>query len=184
MRFMHRTEFAYRAEIGTEMCLDKTSATHSHFPYIHDKNFNFLFIIYIYIYTILSVTDFLYYMRSYTFTHYIILMMTLHFVPCCQIWNHRSRSRESDFSKSDNFITIIYPHFVFLPTNKKGIGTWKSEGGSRKSMEKAKDIQFHLWNTIFPSCEIQLFIFSQLWNITFSNIHYISSIFPEFHYLV
>ena len=34
MRFMHRTEFAYQTEIGSEMCLDQTSTTRSHFPFI------------------------------------------------------------------------------------------------------------------------------------------------------
>ena len=60
-------------------------------------------------------------------------------------------------------------HFVFLSTNKKVTGVWNSEVGSRKSMEKAEDIQFHLWNTtyIFTAVKIQLFIFSQLWNTAF-----------------
>ena len=60
--------------------------------HIHDKNLNFLFIK-------LSVTDFLHYMTSYTFTHYVLLMMTLHNVAC---WpKHRSRIRDSEnFSKT------------------------------------------------------------------------------------
>ena len=46
------------------------------------------------------------------------------------------------------------PHFVFLSTNKKVTGVWNSEVGSKKSMEKAEDIQFHLW-------------ISRLWNTNF-----------------
>ena len=59
---------------------------------------------------------------------------------------------------------------MFLSTNKKNTGIWNSEMGSRKSMEKAEDIQFHRWNTTyifmavkynflyFHGCEIQLFL--------------------------
>ena len=36
-----------------------------------------------------------------------------------------------------------YPHFLFLTTNKKVTSVRKFEVGSRKSMEKAEDIQFH-----------------------------------------
>ena len=78
----------------------------------------------------------------------------------------------------DNLITKMflwsnleneYPHFVFLSTNKKVTGVWNSEVGSRKSMEKAKDIQFHPWNTtyIYTAVKIQFLIFSQLWNTAF-----------------
>ena len=58
---------------------------------------------------------------------------------------------------------------MFLSSNKKVTGVWNSEVGSRKSMEKAEDIQFHPWNTtyIFTAVKIQLYIFSRLWNIAF-----------------
>ena len=58
---------------------------------------------------------------------------------------------------------------MFLSTSKKVTGVWNSEVGSRKSMEKAEDIQFHPWNTthIFTAVKIQLFIFSRLWNTAF-----------------
>ena len=58
---------------------------------------------------------------------------------------------------------------MFLSTNKKVTGVWNSEVGSRKSMEKTEDIQFHPWNTtyIFTAVKIQLLIFSRLWNTAF-----------------
>ena len=58
---------------------------------------------------------------------------------------------------------------MFLSISKKVTGVWNSEVGSRKSMEKAEDIQFHPWNTtyIFTAVKIQLFIFSRLWNTAF-----------------
>ena len=98
--------------------------------------------------------------------------------------NHRSRVEKVKISANpDKLITKfslrskkMNTHtFVFLSTNKKVTGIWNFEVGSRKSMETAKDIQFHLWNTAyiftavkysflyFHSCEIQLF----------ENMHYI-----------
>ena len=72
---------------------------------------------------------------------------------------------------------------MFLSTNKKVTGVWNSEVGSRKSMEKAEDIQFHPWNTtyIFTAVKIQLFIFSRLWNKAFlKNALYLFNIFLYF----
>ena len=72
---------------------------------------------------------------------------------------------------------------MFLSTNYKVTGIWNSEVGSRKSMEKAEDIQFHPWNTtyIFTAVKIQLFIFSRLWNTAFLKYaFYLSNIFLYF----
>ena len=91
----------------------------------------------------------------------------------------------------DGFITKIflwsnyeneYPHFVFLSTNKKVIGVWKSEEGSRKSIEKAEDIRLHLWNTpyIFLQPRNTTFIFTAVKYNFFKYTLYLISIFPYF----
>ena len=76
---------------------------------------------------IFSVTDFLYYITSYTFVHYVILMMALHYVPC------RSKLKPEGAGvervKIQEIPTILlpkfslrsnkeneYPHFEFLST--------------------------------------------------------------------
>ena len=60
-----------------------------------------------------------------------------------------------------------------MSTNKKVIGVWKSEAGSRKSMEKAEDIQFHPWSTTF-------YIFTAMKYNFFKYSLYLINIFPYF----
>ena len=79
--------------------------------------------------------------------------------------------------------------FVVIGSSKKVISILKSEVGSRKSTEKAEDIQFHLRNTFyifmavkynflyFHGCEILLFS-KKLINIIFNQY------FPAFHFFV
>ena len=73
---------------------------------------------------------------------------------------------------------------MFSSTNKKVTCVWNSEVGSRKSMEKAEDIQFHPWNTtyIFTAVKIQPFIFSRLWNTAF--LKYALYLFNIFLYFI
>ena len=148
--------------------------------YILSKNLNFLFIIYNF-----KRDTFLYFrhMTSYMFAYNVILMMTLHNVPCRP--KPETTGASGNLSKFGQFYNQNFPcdlvkrmnipHFVILSTDKKIKGAWKSEVGSRKQMEKAENIQFHPWNTtyIFTAVKYHFFIFSQLWNITFfSNLHY------------
>ena len=116
-----------------------------------------------------------------------------------QNWNHRSRSRESEtFSKSRQIYYQKFPcdltkkmithTLCFLSTNKKATGVWNSEGGSRKSMEKAEDIQFRSWNTtyIFTAVKYNFLLYFHVCEIQLSKICIIifNQYFSVFHYFV